>query len=96
MTDDFELEARRAKLAQILATQSQDPARLVSLAGSTKQRALQHVQVAEILDRFDTSLDVNQFRQEIDVWRHFSGVNGQMFLNQLVGNSPDLDVLALS
>ena len=100
MTDDFELNARRAKIAQLLEAQSLDQARVADLANGAKQRAVQHERVAEILERFHASLDVNQLRSEFDTWgrlpgyQGFSGVNGQMFLNQLVGNSPDLDALA--
>lgn len=99
MTDEFELEARRRKVAQILDAQSRDGSRMAHLEQNGKQRALLDVSGAELLHRFQATLDVAWLKDELGLWGRqpgyhaYGGVNGQMFLNQLVNYSTDADFL---
>lgn len=100
MTDEFELQARRSKMAQFRKLQDSDPVRTAQLEVLLPQRQAQTVTGLEILERFWRSGDVVALRDELGQWCHgpgfaaYGGVNGQMFLNQLVSYSPDADALA--
>ena len=100
MNDEFELNARRLKMAQILDAQGSDAVRMAHVEKVLKQRAALDASAKGIVQHFVETLDVEQFRSALDTWgrsdgyQAFGGVNGQMFLNQLVGYSPDADVLA--
>lgn len=100
MTDEFELNARRRKFAQILQAQSQDATRMAFVAKVLKRRAELDASGVEIIRQLVDTLDIDQFRASLDTWgrsdgyQAFGGVNGQMFLNQLISYSPDPDVVA--
>ncbi|MCB0992102.1 MAG: hypothetical protein KDB16_14085, partial [Acidimicrobiales bacterium] len=95
MTDEFELQARRSKMAQIRALQDADELRQSQLAVLVPQRRSQEESGQVILEEFWRTGDVVALRDQLGQWAHlpgfqaYGGVNGQMFLNQLVGYSPD-------
>ena len=100
MIDDFELNARQRKIAQLMEAQSRDTNRMAELAKLKDLCLIQDPAGVELLRRFRETGDVVWLRDEFGVWgkqtghKSFSGVNGQMFLNQLVKYSPDHEVLA--
>lgn len=96
MTSESELAARQAKVAQIAAHQAADEARTSDLA-SKRQARIEHTPAGvAILQRFFDSGDTHALREELQSWCQapaflaYGGVNGQMFLNQLVKSSPDV------
>ncbi len=99
MTDEFEMKARRGKIAQILEAQSHDATRMAHIAQVKAQCTAQDVSGTELLRRFQETLDVAWLKDELGLWgrqpgyQSYGGVNGQMFLNQLVNYSPDHEVL---
>lgn len=99
MTDEFELNARRLKVAQILEAQSRDATRMAHVEKVLKQRAALDGPGVDIVRKFVDTQDIDEFRSTLDTWgrsagyQAFGGMNGQMFLNQLVGYSPDTDAL---
>ena len=86
MSEEFETRARRGKMAQIVAAQAEDAARVAQLEQLMQLRATQTVTGLEILQRFNTGGDVNALKDELQQWgqgpgfQAYGGVNGQMFL----------------
>lgn len=100
MTNNFEVNARKAKFAQMVEAQAADSIRITHVKLVEEQCAAQNISGRKLLESFKTTLDLGTFRAEIDVWgrqpgyQSFSGLNGQMFFNQLLGYSPDKNSLA--
>ena len=82
-------------MAQIRALQDADELRQSQLAVLVPQRRSQEESGQVILEEFWRTGDVVALRDQLGQWAHlpgfqaYGGVNGQMFLNQLVGYSPD-------
>lgn len=100
MTDEFELTARRRKIAQLMEAQSRDANRMAETAKVKQQNAVQDAAGVELLRQFQATADVEWLKDELGVWakqpghgQAYGGVNGQMFLNQVVNYSPDPDAL---
>jgi 5-methylcytosine-specific restriction protein B len=96
----FELEARRAKVAQILAAEALDAERVAELAELDAAREERRTEALELLRRLQADRDGAAFAAAMEAWcrrpgASFVGQNGQMFLKQLVnagapGESSDL------
>ncbi|MGZ4665260.1 MAG: hypothetical protein ACXV5Q_09530 [Frankiaceae bacterium] len=86
----FELEARRAKVAQILEAQRQDAERMAEIAQIDVERRQRWEEALELLQQFRATEDGAAFASAMEQWcrrpgASFVGPNGQMFLKQLVG-----------
>jgi 5-methylcytosine-specific restriction protein B len=90
-----EIRRRQRKFGQITAAESDDADRRAELERVTADRAARIPEALEILDQLDANGDVEVFRAQLDRWSRrpgypaFGGVNGQMFVNQLVNYSDD-------
>ncbi len=85
----FELEARRAKVAQILQAQARDAERMAEIAQIEAARVERKAEALELLQAFWSTRDSAAFTAAMEHWcrrpgASFVGPNGQMFLNQLV------------
>ncbi len=93
--DEREVRRRQRKFAQIAAAETADGDRVSALKAVRAARAERIPEALEILSRLDTTGDVEAFRAELDQWSRrpgypaFGGVNGQMFVNQLVNYTDD-------
>ncbi|HSH60123.1 MAG TPA: AAA family ATPase [Acidimicrobiales bacterium] len=98
--DDREVRWRRRKFAQIAAAHGADMERAAELVTVDADRAARIPEAHEILNRLYADGDVQAFQAALDRWSRrpgfssFGGVNGQMFLNQLVNYTEDLEELA--
>lgn len=97
--DPIELKARQGKIEQVLAAQERDVARMNHIRAVGKQRAAQIRPGKEILERFQATHDAGELKRELGSWGQqpgfpsYGGVNGQMFLNQLVNYSADPEAI---
>ncbi|MGE0309949.1 MAG: hypothetical protein AB7Q27_29785, partial [Acidimicrobiia bacterium] len=100
MTDNFESWARRGKLAQVIEAMSRDQAWVTRWAKLSDERESQVGPALELLERFRIHRDAAILKEDLGHWgrgpgfQAYGGVNGQMFLNQLVNYAPDPQALA--
>src|SRR5262245_9129902 len=100
MVNEFERGARRGKVEQAAAIQQTDTEWTRGLEKRLADRADERPAALEILHRYFTDRDPASLREALQSWSQnsgyvaFGGVNGQMFLNQLVNMSPDANELA--
>ncbi|SHG42433.1 McrB family protein [Geodermatophilus nigrescens] len=86
---EFELEARRVKVAQILAAQAKDAERTAEIAHVESERVERRTEALQLLHAFWSTGDAATFASAMEQWcrrpgASFVGPNGQMFLKQLV------------
>lgn len=99
--DDQEIERRRRKFAQIALAQEADAERVAELHQVGADRAARTTEAMELLDRLDRDGDVEAFKADLGQWSKrpgfpsFGGVNGQMFINQIVNYAEDAADLAV-
>jgi 5-methylcytosine-specific restriction protein B len=97
---EYELFARKEKVRQIIEAQAADPVRMAEATKLQHEREAQRPEALAILREFESDRQVDTLRRALDKWgrtpafQAFGGVNGQMFLNQLVDHSPDAGVLS--
>jgi len=90
-----ETARRRRKFQQVIDTQGGDPDRMAHLDAVEAHRAERRAEAVVILDELERSVDVEAFRAATGQWSKrpgfdaFGGVNGQMFLNQVVNAAHD-------
>ncbi len=88
--DDWEVEFRRRRFAQLKAAYEQSPDR-VDEEQLERNRASERPKVIAFLDAFKSTGHLETLRSSLDSWSKttgrpfgFKGPNGQMYLNQLV------------
>lgn len=89
---EWEIEFRRRRFAQIRAAYEQSPDR-IDQAQVERHRASERPKVTAFLDAFKENGDLAELRHSLDSWSKttgtrfgFKGPNGQMYLNQLVND----------
>ena len=91
--DDWELEVRRRKFAQICAAQAADPERMQELTTLLAERKELFADALALLGRLAEDGDLESFKSQLDLWARQSATGfggfGAMFLNQLVKVAPD-------
>jgi 5-methylcytosine-specific restriction protein B len=98
--DAQENQRRWRKFEQIAAAQVTDAERMAELETVTADRMARVPEALALLDELDAGGDAEAFRAQLDQWSRrpgfpaFGGVNGQMFVNQLVNYTDDPAELA--
>lgn len=99
MANNFEVNARKLKLDQLFKAQSTNHDRMKRISELDTLRREQDKTGNQIREDFQKSLDLETFRSQLDAWGRqegylsFSGMNGQMFLNQLISYSTEPEKL---
>jgi 5-methylcytosine-specific restriction protein B len=99
MDNKFEVNARKAKIDQLFKAQSTNHDRMTRISELDALRREQDKTGNQIREDFQKSLDLETFRSQLDAWGRqegylsFSGMSGQMFLNQLISYSTEPEKL---
>ncbi|MCB0987596.1 MAG: AAA family ATPase [Acidimicrobiales bacterium] len=99
--EQFELDARKAKIEQILQRQQEDPARMAAIADTDAKRVTRAAEALTALEQLRIDHDGEAFVVFMEAWCRlpgydaFRGLSGQMFLKQVLKAGEPGEAVAL-